>query len=301
MKIIIDEFIESLKARQASQNTLASYERDIMQFSNYFEDQNKKIFDLTSEDMQEYINHLIAEGKSNSTISRSTASIKALYRYLVNKKLAEVNITDNVEAPKVDRKEPMILTSAEIEKLLEQPDLSDLKGQRDKTMLEILYATGIRVTELISLRVEDVNLTNGYIKVKKKNTERHIPLGNLSLKCLKDYMNKVRPLLIRTEDEKTLFINTNGQKMTRQGYWKILKQYKEQAKIDKEITPHTIRHSFAVHMLQNGAELKTVQELLGHTDVASTMMYTQMSNLDLKDDYLKAHPRAKIVIKKILQ
>lgn len=292
MKIIIDEFIESLKARQASQNTLASYERDIMQFSNYFEDQNKKIFDLTSEDMQEYINHLIAEGKSNSTISRSTASIKALYRYLVNKKLAEVNITDNVEAPKVDRKEPMILTSAEIEKLLEQPDLSDLKGQRDKTMLEILYATGIRVTELISLRVEDVNLTNGYIKVKKKNTERHIPLGNLSLKCLKDYMNKVRPLLIRTEDEKTLFINTNGQKMTRQGYWKILKQYKEQAKIDKEITPHTIRHSFAVHMLQNGAEIKTVQELLGHTDVASTMMYTQMSSLDLKDDYLKNHPRA---------
>lgn len=292
MKIIIDEFIESLKARQASQNTLASYERDIMQFSNYFEDQNKKIFDLTSEDMQEYINHLIAEGKSNSTISRSTASIKALYRYLVNKKLAEVNITDNVEAPKVDRKEPMILTSAEIEKLLEQPDLSDLKGQRDKTMLEILYATGIRVTELISLRVEDVNLTNGYIKVKKKNTERHIPLGNLSLKCLKDYMNKVRPLLIRTEDEKTLFINTNGQKMTRQGYWKILKQYKDQAKIDKEITPHTIRHSFAVHMLQNGAEIKTVQELLGHTDVASTMMYTQMSSLDLKDDYLKNHPRA---------
>lgn len=292
MKIIIDEFIESLKARQASQNTLASYERDIVQFSNYFEAQNKKIFDLTSEDMQEYINHLIAEGKSNSTISRSTASIKALYRYLVNKKLAEVNITDNIEAPKVSRKEPMILTSTEIEKLLEQPDLSDLKGQRDKTMLEILYATGIRVTELISLRVEDVNLTNGYIKVKKKNTERHIPLGNLSLKCLKEYMNKVRPLLIRTEDEKTLFINTNGQKMTRQGYWKILKQYKEQAKIDKDITPHTIRHSFAVHMLQNGAEIKTVQELLGHTDVASTMMYTQMANLDLKDDYMKNHPRA---------
>ncbi len=292
MKIIIDEFIESLKARQASPNTLASYERDIVQFSNYFESQDKKIFNLTKDDMQEYINHLIAEGKSNSTISRSTASIKALYRYLVNKKLAEENIAENVEAPKVNRKEPMILTSAEIEKLLEQPDLSELKGQRDKAMLEILYATGIRVTELISLRVEDVNLNNGYIKVKKKNSERHIPLGNLALRCLKDYMNKVRPLLIRTEDEKTLFINTNGQKMTRQGYWKILKQYKEQAKIDKDITPHTIRHSFAVHMLQNGAEIKTVQELLGHTDVASTMMYTQMLNLDIKDDYMKNHPRA---------
>lgn len=282
MKIIIDEFIESLKARQASPNTLASYERDIIQFSNYFEAQNKKIFDLTRDDMQDYVNHLIAQGKSNSTISRSTASIKALYRYLVSKKLAEENIAENIEAPKVDRKEPMILTSAEIEKLLEQPDLSELKGQRDKTMLEILYATGIRVTELISLRIEDVNLTNGYIKVKKKNSERHIPLGNLSLKCLKDYMSKVRPLLIRTEEEKTLFINTNGQKMTRQGYWKILKQYKEQAKIDKDITPHTIRHSFAVHMLQNGTELKTVQELLGHTDVASTMMYTQMANINPK-------------------
>lgn len=292
MKIIIDEFIESLKARQASQNTIASYERDIMQFSNYFEGQNKKIFDLSKDDMQEYIDYLISAGKSNSTISRSTASIKSLYRYLLNKNLVEENIAESVEAPKVDRKEPMILTKSEIETLLEQPDLSELKGQRDKAMLEILYATGIRVTELISLKLEDVNLTNGYIKVKKKNTERHIPLGNLSLKCLKEYINKVRPLLIRTEEEKTLFINTNGQKMTRQGYWKILKQYKEQAKIDKEITPHTIRHSFAVHMLQNGAEIKTVQELLGHTDVASTMMYTQMSSLNLKDDYLKSHPRA---------
>ena len=292
MKIIIDEFIESLKERQASANTLASYERDIVQFDKYFESKNKKIFDLTKEDMQEYINHLIAEGKSNSTISRSTASIKSFYRYLVNKKLAEVNIADKIEVPKVDRKEPLILTEKEIERLLEQPDLSELKGQRDKTMLEILYATGIRVTELISLRLEDVNLNNSYIRVKKKNSERHIPLGNLALKCLKEYINKVRPLLIRTEEEKTLFINTNGQKMTRQGYWKILKQYKEQAKIDKDITPHTIRHSFAVHMLQNGAEIKTVQELLGHTDVASTMMYTQMANMNLKDDYFKSHPRA---------
>ncbi|MEG0872689.1 MAG: tyrosine recombinase [Clostridia bacterium] len=293
MKIIIDEFIESLKERQASQNTVASYERDIVQFNNYFELKGKKIFDLKKVDMQEYVDNLIANGKSNSTISRSTASVKSFYKYLVNKKLAEENIAEGIVSPKVDRKEPMILTSSEIEKLLEQPDLSELKGQRDKAMLEILYATGIRVTELISIRTEDVNLTNGYIRIKKKNTERHIPLGNLSLKCLKEYMNKVRPLLIRTEEEKTLFINTNGQKMTRQGYWKILKQYKDQAKINKDITPHTIRHSFAVHMLQNGAEIKTVQELLGHTDVASTMMYTQMANVGLKDDYMNAHPRAK--------
>ena len=287
MKIIIDEFIENLKARQASPNTLASYERDIVQFDKYFSDQGKKIFDLNKDDMQDYIEHLKEVGKSNSTISRSTASLKSFYRYLVNKKLAEENIAESIEAPKVDRKEPMILTASEIEKLLEQPDLSELKGQRDKAMLEILYATGIRVTELVSLRIEDVNLNSGYIRVKKKSSERHIPLGNRSLKCLKEYIEKVRPLLIRTEEEKTLFINTNGQKMTRQGYWKILKQYKEHAKIDKDITPHTIRHSFAVHMLQSGAEIKTVQELLGHTDVASTMMYTQMASTmgnEIKND-----------------
>ncbi len=285
MKVIIDEFIENLKSRQASQNTLASYERDVVQFNKYFEEKGEKIFDLTKDDMKEYIEHLKECGKSNSTISRCTASIKSFYRYLLSKKLASENIAEDIEAPKVDRKEPMILTSKEIETLLEQPDLTELKGQRDKAMLEILYATGIRVTELISLRMEDVNLNTGYIRVKKKNSERHIPLGNRSLKCLREYIETVRPLLIRTEEEKSLFINTNGQKMTRQGYWKILKQYKEQAKIDKDITPHTIRHSFAVHMLQNGAEVKTVQELLGHTDVASTMMYTQMANMNIKDDY----------------
>ena len=293
MKIIIDEFIESLKAKQASNNTIVSYERDIMKFSNYFEEKGKKIFDLTRDDMLEYIDYLKSEGKSNPTISRSIASVKRLYKYLLSKNLVEENIVENIESPKVDRKDLMILTQDEIEKLLEQPDLSELKGQRDKAMLEVLYSTGIRVTELISLKLEDVNLTNGYIKVKKKNSERHIPLGNLSLKCLKEYINKVRPLHIRTEEEKTLFINTNGQKMTRQGYWKILKQYKEQAKIDKDITPHSIRHSFAVHMLQNGAEIKTVQELLGHTDIASTMMYTQIANMNSKNDnYFDSHPRS---------
>ena len=293
MKIIIDEFIESLKAKQASNNTIVSYERDIMKFSNYFEEKGKKIFDLTRDDMLEYIDYLKSEGKSNPTISRSIASVKRLYKYLLSKNLVEENIVENIESPKVDRKDLMILTQDEIEKLLEQPDFSELKGQRDKAMLEVLYSTGIRVTELISLKLEDVNLTNGYIKVKKKNSERHIPLGNLSLKCLKEYINKVRPLLIRTEEEKTLFINTNGQKMTRQGYWKILKQYKEQAKIDKDITPHSIRHSFAVHMLQNGAEIKTVQELLGHTDIASTMMYTQIANMNSKNDnYFDSHPRS---------
>lgn len=285
MKIMIDEFIDSLKARQATENTLASYERDINQFSGYFEKQGKKIFDLKKSDMQEYINHLEESGKSNSTISRTIASVKSFYKFLLSKGLAEEIIAENIDAPKVDKKEPMILSSSEIEKLLAQPNTNELKGQRDKAMLEILYATGIRVTELISLTVDDVSLSGKYIKVKKRNSERHIPLGALSLKCLKEYMNKVRPLLIKTDEEKTLFINTNGKKMTRQGYWKILKQYKDEANIDKDITPHTIRHSFAVHMLETGTEIKKVQEMLGHTDVASTLMYTQMAGINIDNKH----------------
>lgn len=284
MKIIVDEFMEHLKARQASSNTLASYERDIQQFTNYFDKKDKKIFDLKSEDMQEYIDYLKSCNKSTSTISRTNASIKAFYKFLLSKKFVEENIALNISVPKVDKKDPAILTKQEIEKLLEQPDLKDLKGQRDRTMLEILYATGIRVTELTSLVVDDVNIQGRYIKVKKKNKERQIPIGAYATKILSGYIDNIRPLLIKSEDEKSLFINTNGQKMTRQGFWKILKQYKEEAHIDKELTPHTIRHSFAIHMLEEGVGVKKVQEMLGHTDVASTLIYTHMLENNPKDD-----------------
>lgn len=281
MRRVVNDFIESLKNRQASANTLASYERDILKFSEYLDKTSKECFKLTQNDVLEYIEFLRENGKSNSTVSRAIASIKALYRYLLSRNIVEENIADGLELPKIDRKDPSILTAYEIERLIGQPDTTDLKGQRDKAMLEILYATGLRVTELISLLVEDVNVNGGYIKVKKRNTERHIPIGKYATKCIKEYIEEVRPLLIRSESETALFINANGKKMTRQGFWKILKHYKEQAKIDKELTPHTIRHSFAVHMLQNGAEVKTVQELLGHTDIATTMMYTQMKNVGL--------------------
>ncbi len=284
MKVIIDEFIDYLKSRKSSANTIASYERDILQFTKYFEEKNKKIFDLNKNDMQEYIEYLESKNKSNSTISRTNASVKAFYKYLLSKNFVEENITDTISTPKVERKDPIILTRAEIEKLLEQPDLKDLKGQRDKAMLELLYATGIRVTELMSLKVDDVNISAGYLRVKKKNSERHIPLGKYALKCIDSYMNNIRPLLIKTEDEKSLFINTNGQEMTRQGFWKILKQYKDEAKIDKDLTPHTIRHSFAIHMLEDGTEVNKLKEILGHTDVASTIMYTQMLGMNAKDE-----------------
>lgn len=291
MELIIQDFIEYLNNRQVSKNTLMSYERDINQLVAYLTKLDKKMFDATEEDLQGYVVYMTTMGKSNATISRSVASMKAFYRYLLKNKLVEENIAEKLIAPKVEKKELSILSVSEIERLLEQPNQSDLKGQRDKAMLEILYATGIRVTELISLKVTDANLNAGHIKVKKKNKERVIPISNTALRYLKDYVENVRPLLIKTEEEESLFINTNGQKMTRQGFWKILKQYKDEAKIEKELTPHTIRHSFAVHMLQNGAELKSIQELLGHTDVASTMMYTHMTGINLKDEYSKAHPR----------
>lgn len=291
MELIIQDFIEYLKSRQVSKNTLVSYERDINQLVAHLNQVGKKMIDAKEEDLQNYVVYMQTVGKSNATISRSVASIKAFYKYLLKNKVIEENITEGLVAPKVEKKELSILTPKEVESLLEQPSSDDLKGQRDKAMLEVLYATGIRVTELISIRISDVNLNAGYIKVKKKNKERTIPVGNVALKCLKEYVENVRPLLIKTEEEETLFINANGQKMTRQGFWKILKQYKDQAKIDKELTPHTIRHSFAVHLLQNGAEVKMVQEILGHTDVASTLMYTQMADMKLRDEYLKAHPR----------
>ena len=292
MELIIQDFIEYLKSRQVSKNTLVSYERDIKQLNKHLQEIDKKMFEATNEDLQGYIVYLQTVGKSNATISRGAASIKAFYKYLLKNKLIEENISDGLIAPKVEKKELFILTTKEMETLLEQPNTSLLKGQRDKAMLETLYATGMRVTELISMKVSDLNLGSGYVKVKKKNKERIIPIGNVALKYLKEYVSDVRPLLIKTEEEESLFINTNGQKMTRQGFWKILKQYKEQAKIEKELTPHTIRHSFAVHLLQNGAEVKMVQELLGHTDVASTLMYTQMADMKLREEYLKAHPRA---------
>ena len=291
MKLIVQDFIDYLKNKQGSKNTILSYERDINQLVKYLDNKDKKLFDSTENDIIEYVEFMQAEEKSNATISRSIASIKAFYRYLVKHKMTEINVAENVKVPKVEKKEPAILTSSEIEVLLEQPDTSDLKGQRDKAMLEVLYSTGIRVSELVSLNLDALNLNAACIKVKKKSKERVIPLNNSSVRALKKYVSDVRPLMIKSEEETVLFINANGQKMTRQGFWKILKQYKSQAKIDKDLTPHTIRHSFAVHMLQGGADLKFVQEVLGHTDIASTQIYTQMIGMANDNDVIDTQPR----------
>lgn len=190
------------------------------------------------------------------------------------------------------KKVPSILSSQEVELLLEQPKTVDLKGIRDKAMLEFAYATGMRVTEIISLDISDVNIEQSYVVCKSGFKSRNIPLGTLSLKALKDYVEKARPILVKDEKVEALFVNINGKRLTRQGFWKIVKFYKEQAHITKEITPHVLRHSFATHLLQNGADLKAIQTMLGHSDISSTQVYMQFQNENLKDIYRKAHPRA---------
>ena len=208
-----------------------------------------------------------------------------------NKKIKN-DPTEDVQSPKIEKRVPSVLTAQEVELLLEQPKDVDLKGTRDKAMLEFAYATGMRVTEIINLNIEDVNLEGEYVICRVGSKQRNIPLGSLSLKALKEYIDETRPILIRNEKEKALFVNVNGQRLTRQGFWKIVKYYKEQAHITKDITPHVLRHSFATHLLQNGADLKAIQTMLGHSDISSTQVYMQFQDPGLKDIYQKAHPRA---------
>ena len=289
LKIFFD-FLENEK--KASNNTLQSYKRDIKQYENYLETNGKAYNEITNKDMKEYIEHLKEIGKKPSTISRNIASIRSFYQYEVKNKVMAEDPTEGIQSPKVEKRVPSILTSNEVTLLLEQPKNSDLKGIRDKAMLEFAYATGMRVTEIISLNVEDVNLEEGYVQCKTGNKIRNIPIGNLSLKALKEYVNNARNVLIKKDDTKALFVNVNGTRLTRQGFWKIIKYYKEQAHIAKDITPHVLRHSFATHLLQNGADLKAIQAMLGHSDILSTQVYMQFQDDSLKDVYRKAHPRA---------
>ena len=284
------EFLENDK--RVSKNTLESYRRDIMQYADYIEENHMNYTKIDNEEIEEYLDYLKEEGKKASTISRNLASIRSFYQYLIRTKKIKNDPTENIQSPKVEKKIPSVLTSQEVELLLEQPKNVDLKGIRDKAMLEFAYATGMRVTEIINLNIEDVNLEGEYVICRVGSKQRNIPLGSLSLKALKEYIDEARPILIRNEKEKALFVNVNGQRLTRQGFWKIVKYYKEQAHITKDITPHVLRHSFATHLLQNGADLKAIQTMLGHSDISSTQVYMQFQDPGLKDIYQKAHPRA---------
>ena len=289
----IKNFLEFLKVeRKMSINTLQSYERDVLQFDKYLNENRLNYAKIKQEDVKEYLNHLKEIGKKTSSISRSLASIRSFYQYEVRNKKVKQNPTENIQAPKVEKHIPSILSSEEIELLLNQPKDIDLKGTRDKAMLEFAYATGMRVTEIISLNIDDVNIETASVVCKTATKQRTIPLGSLSLKALVEYIEKARPILVKNEEEKALFVNINGRRLTRQGFWKIIKYYKEQAHITKEITPHVLRHSFATHLLQNGADLKSIQTMLGHSDISSTQVYMQFQDDGIKDIYKKAHPRA---------
>lgn len=286
-------FLEFLqKDKKLSNNTLQSYKRDITQYESYINEENLQYLKATNEDIKKYLENLKNIGKKTSTISRNLASIRSFYQYLVRTKKVKEDPTEGIQSPKVEKRVPSVLSSKEVELLLEQPKTVDLKGIRDKAMLEFAYATGMRVTEIINLDIDDVNLKEGYVSCSNANKQRNIPLGAISINALKEYIKKARPYLIKSEDEKSLFVNINGKRLTRQGFWKIVKFYKEQAHIEKEITPHVLRHSFATHLLQNGADLKAIQVMLGHSDISSTQVYMQFQDEGLKNIYKKAHPRA---------
>ena len=282
------------KVKQASNNTVSSYMRDIRQFSEWLQQrEDTDILNASQRNISRYLAYLQEEGKSGATVSRTLASLKNFYAYAVSTGFLETSpVTADIRVDRGEKKLPQILSGKEVELLLAQPSSSDSKGLRDKAMLEVMYATGIRVTELIDLNVDDVNLELGIIKCGSSKKSRAIPLYPAALRALSVYIREVRMLMVTDPQEKALFVNVGGVRMSRQGFWKILKFYQAKAGIEKDITPHTLRHSFAVHLLENGADLGSLQELMGHSDISSTQMYTHMINQKLKSVYEKCHPKA---------
>ena len=282
MDVLKDYEVFLTTEKKASANTLSSYLRDVRQFAAYLEREERALDDVTQSDVERYVKYLVSKGKSVSTVTRAVASLKSL----------SANPARSVVPDKVQRKLPQILTSKEVELFLDQPECIDAKGYRDHAMLELLYATGIRVTELIDLNVDNLNLSGGFLRCEGRGKERIIPLYPAAVRALNDYLRDVRPQLVEDPEETALFLNMNGRRMSRQGFWKIIKHYQEKAGIKKDITPHTLRHSFAAHLLENGADLRSIQEMLGHADISSTQIYAQLVKQKLKDVYIKAHPRA---------
>lgn len=281
------------KVKQASSNTISSYMRDIRQYADWLQkNEDSDVIDATQLNIGDYMLHLQNAGKSGATVSRSLASLKNFYAYLVSSGFLEKTPVTDIHVDRGEKKLPQILTGREIELLLSQPVCVDAKGYRDKAMLEVLYATGIRVSELIDLDIDDVSLEQGFIKCNKAKKSRMIPLYPAALRSLSVYVREVRDSMVADQDERALFVNVSGTRMSRQGFWKLLKHYQATAHIDKEITPHTLRHSFAVHLLENGADLGSLQELMGHSDISSTQLYTHMINQKLKSVYEKCHPKA---------
>lgn len=293
MRETINNFLEFLKTEKgSSDNTIASYRRDVNNLINYFDSSAVTLNKITNTNLNSYLIHLEKIGRAPSTISRSIASIHCYFGYLYKQNLIKEDPSGNLLAPKIEKKLPDVLTTDEIDILLNQPNDGDCKGIRDRAMLEVLYATGIRVSELIRLKKLDININLGYIKCQDNKKERIIPIGQVAKTALKRYMEEVRPVMIKEPQEEVLFVSCLGHSMSRQGFWKIVKSYAGKAGINKKITPHILRHSFATHLVENGADLRSVQEMLGHSDISTTQIYAQMSSNRLKEVYAKAHPRA---------
>ncbi|MCJ1784144.1 site-specific tyrosine recombinase XerD [Mammaliicoccus sciuri] len=296
MEQIINEFIDFIRLEKGlSQNTIQSYQRDLKQYNQYITEH--KISHIDNIDrivIQKYFAHLKQEGKSAKTIARLAATIRSFHQFAIREKYAVKDPTILIETPKYEQKLPDVLSEDEVNQLLTFTHITNPRDERDRTMLELLYGTGVRVSELIQLNVEDVNLTMGFIRVfGKGNKERIVPLGEHLMGILRNYILEVRPNLLKKHVTDILFLNARGTALTRQGFWKILKKIGLEKGIMKTLTPHTLRHSFATHLLENGADLRAVQEMLGHSDISTTQLYTHISKKQIREMYLTYHPRAK--------
>ena len=294
MKNIAERYFGFLtNNKHASENTLLSYKRDINAYVDFLEAKKTTVDAVSGTSILDYLMKLQKSGKAASTVSRNLASIRSFYRFMQNEGIVKQDPTANLHSLKIDKKLPEVLTNEEVENLLNQPDTREAKGCRDKAMLELLYATGMRVTEMIDLKMSDVDMNIGYINCNQGKKMRVIPVYSIAKKAVKNYIETARTQLIREDSVENLFVNCSGTKMTRQGFWNIIMQYVSAANIQKDITPHTLRHSFATHLLENGADLKSIQEMLGHTDISSTQVYASVVKKHIKDVYKSAHPRAR--------
>ncbi|MGI8163183.1 site-specific tyrosine recombinase XerD [Staphylococcus haemolyticus] len=295
METIIEEYLKFIQIEKGlSENTIGAYRRDSKKYQLYMQEQKIAHIDfIDRQTIQECLGSLIDQGASAKSIARFISTIRSFHQFALREKYAAKDPTVLIETPKYEKKLPDVLDVEEVIQLLETPDLTKNNGYRDRTILELLYATGMRVTELIQIEIDDVNLIMGFVKVfGKGNKERIIPLGDTVIEYLDTYINNVRSQLLKKTVTNVLFLNLHGRPLTRQGIWKLIKQYGLRANINKTLTPHTLRHSFATHLLENGADLRAVQEMLGHSDISTTQLYTHVSQTQIRQMYNQFHPRA---------
>ncbi|WP_406676314.1 site-specific tyrosine recombinase XerD [Moorella sp. ACPs] len=295
MRELVDEFLYYLVVeRGLAENTLASYNSDLQQFLQYLENSRvKSLREVNHGLLVAYLVKMQQEGRAPATISQHLAALKAFYHFLLKERLVDSDPTANLESPRQTKKLPQVLTVDEVERLLSQPRPDTPAGLRDKAMLELLYATGLRVSELVALNVDQVNLEGEFVRcLGKGSRERVVPMGQVACFHVRTYLENGRGKLIKKKTEPALFVNQHGRRLSRQGCWKILKGYARAANLQKEITPHTLRHSFATHLLENGADLRSVQELLGHADIGTTQIYTHLTRKKIREVYDRTHPRA---------